>query len=392
MAAVARGRLTIRSFLVTAAVVMAAATSFAQEAAPPPMQVGVITLARQAVPQVVTLPGRAVAYQQVDLRPRVDGVIEDILYTPGQPLKVGDPMFRIDDAAYRAAVAADRSDLAKAEANLPVARAAYDRAVKLVDKGYTEAEVETARATLAEAEATLDAAQAALDYSQTQLSWTTIISPIAGVPDVAAVSVGDLVSAGQSDALTTITRLDPIYVDMVETSTRLLSLRGQIDAGTLTMNDRLEARLVLEDGQVYEGGGKLVTPGISVATSTGTFPVRFQFDNPDRMILPGMFVRGEVTIGTVDAFLVPQRAAERQNSGMLTAFVVGPDGTAEQRNLTEAGTHESNWIVSDGLAPGDRLIVDGLKSLTAGQAVAPVAVTIDENGLVQDAATATAED
>lgn len=358
-------------------------------AAPPPMSVGVVELQKQTVPRTVTLPGRAVAYEDVDVRPRVEGVVDEILYTPGRPLKVGDPLFRIDDASYRAAVAADEADLAKARANLPVAESSYDRAVKLEGSGYTAAEVEAARATLAEARATLDAADAALGYSRTQLSWTTIRSPIDGVPDVAAVSVGDLVTAGQSSAMTTITRFDPIYVDMIETSARLLSVRSMIDAGTIKMNDKLEAKLVLETGQVYEGVGQLVTPGNTIATSTGTFTARFQFDNPQRIILPGMFVRGEVTLGSMQAFLVPQRAATLDATGKIGILVAGADGKAQALTLTTFGTHESNWIVTDGIEPGAKLIVDGLKSLKAGQAITPVPATIDADGLVKDTANGT---
>ena len=354
--------------------------------APPPARVGVMTLEKQTVPRVVTLPGRAVAYQSVDIRPRVGGVIEEILYSPGDMLDAGTPLFRIDDAASRATVASARADLAKAEANLPVAQSAYDRASELAGRGYTEAEVEATRAALSEARATLEAAEAALEYAETELSWTTITSPISGVGDLAEVSVGDLVTSGQSEALTTITQLDPIDVDMLEASARMLSVREDIDAGVLSMQDHLEAKLVLETGQVYRGTGQLVSPGTAVSTSTGSFTVRFRFDNPDRQILPGMFLRGEITLGTTDAFLVPQRAAQRGNSGQLTVYVVGEDGTSRQVLVEDSGTYDNSWIIRDGLSEGDQLILDGLKSMAPGQPVTPVTASVDEDGLVQDAA------
>lgn len=360
----------------------------AQERAPEAggsLEVGVIDLQRQDVPRIVTLPGRAVAYQEVELRPRVGGVIEELLYTPGQLLKVGDPLFRIDDAAYRAAEAAAQAELATAEANLPVAQAAYERAEQLSGRGYTEAEVDSARAALAEAKAALDSAQAALDYAQTEVSWTTVKSPISGRGDVATVSVGDLVTAGQSDELTTIVRSDPIYVDMMEASARILSVRKAIAEGTLTQKDTLQATLLLENGDSYRGTGQLVTPGNYVSTTTGTVTVRFQFPNPDHIVIPGMFLRGEITIGTIRAFLVPQRAATRGNSGQLTAYVVGEDGTAQQVTLSDDGSYQNAWIVREGLSDGDRLIVDGLSALRAGQPVTPVAARIDENGIVRDA-------
>lgn len=380
-----------RAAVILAACISLATQASAQGQAMPPAQVGVIEMQPQAVPRSVTLPGRAVAYQQVDIRPRIGGVIEEILYKPGATLDIGSPLFRVDDAAYRADVAAAKSALVTAEANLPVARSAYDRAEKLAGRGFTEAEVDTARATLAQAEATLDAARAALKYAETQLSWATITSPIKGVADVPAVSVGDLVTAGQSDALTTVTQLDPIDVDMLEASARMLTIREEIESGVLSMSGNLAATLVLENGQVYRGEGQLVTPGNTVSTSTGSFSVRFRFDNPDRKILPGMFLRGEITLGTTRAFLVPQRAATRGNSGDLTAFIIGPDGTAQQVTLTETGTYQNNWVVSSGLSAGDRLIVDGLKSMAAGKAVVPVPASISAEGLVIDQPAAAAE-
>ncbi|WP_066110498.1 efflux RND transporter periplasmic adaptor subunit [Salipiger sp. CCB-MM3] len=356
-----------------------------------PMQVGVLEMTLQDVPQTLDLPGRAVAFEQVDVRPRVDGVITKILYTPGTPLKVGDPLFQLDDAAYAATAASDAADLAEAQANLPVKQAAYDRAVKLKDKGYTQAEIESAQSELASAKAALDAAQAALDYAQTQLSWTTVQSPIEGFADVAEVSVGDLVTSGQSDAMTTVTRLDPIYVDMLQPSSRLLEVRSRIENGTLTPNAALDAKLRLEDGQVYTGSGSFVSPSTTVSTTTGTVSVRFKFENPDNKILPGMFLRGTVELGTSKAFLVPQRAAQRASNGDLTAFVVGDESTAQQVTLTTTGSYQNSWIVTDGLDEGQQLILDGQKTMAAGTAVEPVPSQLDENGLVQPLQTAANE-
>ena len=217
-------------------------------------------------------------------------------------------------------------------------------------------------------------------------------SPIAGRADVATVSVGDLVTAGQADALTTIVQADPIYVDMMEASARILSVRKGIAEGVLKQNDALEATLTLENEEVFRGTGQLVTAGNSVSSSTGTVTIRFKFDNPQHVVIPGMFVRGEVVIGSIQAYLVPQLAATRENSGKLTAYVVGEDGTARQITLEDDGTYDNAWIVREGLSDGDQLIVDGLSSLRAGQAVTPVAATIDEDGVVRDAETPATED
>ncbi|MGP6089851.1 efflux RND transporter periplasmic adaptor subunit [Antarctobacter jejuensis] len=357
-----------------------------------PLEVSVVELTLQEVPRVVTSPGRAVAFQEVAVRPRVGGVIEEVLYSPDQLLQVGDPLFRIDDSAYVAAEATARADVAMAEANLAVTQSAYDRAEQLAGRGYTEAEVEAARASLAEAKATLDAAQAALDYAQIELSWTTVRSPIAGRADVATVSVGDLVTAGQADALTTIVQADPIYVDMVEASARILSVRKGIAEGALKQNDALEATLTLENEEVFRGTGQLVTAGNTVSTTTGTVTIRFKFDNPDHVVIPGMFVRGEVVIGTMQAYLVPQLAATRGNSGKLTAYIVGEDGTAQQVTLEDDGSYKNAWIVRAGLSEGDRLIVDALSSLRPGQAVTPVTAVIDGDGIVRSADTPAVED
>jgi membrane fusion protein, multidrug efflux system len=349
-----------------------------------PKQVGVIEMQLQSVPLRQTLPGRAVAYEQAAIRPRVSGMVAEILYSPGQPLPKGTPMFRLDADSYEATVAADQAALAQAEAALPAAQAALTRAEQLRGSGITAADVESAQVTLAQAQASVQSAEAALKLAQTQLSWTTITSPIDGIADVAAVSVGDILTASQTDALTTVTRLDPIYVDMIEPSAHILAVRDQIESGALTRSPELQATLVLENGETLKSAGKLIAPGYTVSTSTGTVGLRFQFDNPDLRILPGTFVRGEVVLGTIDAYLVPQRATTRARDGSLTAWFAGADNKAEKHTLITSGTNSNAWIVTEGVSAGDRLIVDGISSLTEGAEVAPVAVTINALGVVVD--------
>ena len=351
-------------------------------------EVGVVKLERQPVPRTFNLPGRAVAYEQVGIRPRVDGVVTEVLYTPGTPLKVGDPMFQLDDATYIANVASKNADLVQAEADLPVKQAAYDRAIKLEGSGYTKAEVESAEADLASSKATLDAARAALEYAQTQLSWTKIVSPIQGYAEVSDVSVGDLVSSGQDSAMTTVTRLNPVYVDMRETSSRILEIWQIVDDGIISKTDDLSADIILENGETYTVNGSMVAPSATVSTSTGTVSMRFQFENPERKIMPGMFVRGTLQIGEMKAFLVPQRAAERNAKGELTVYIVDNNNKAKQLTLEEQGTYRNNWIVVDGLDEGQWLIVDGLKNMAAGTQVTPVEAVIDDEGLIKDNETA----
>jgi membrane fusion protein, multidrug efflux system len=349
-----------------------------------PKQVGVIEMQLQSVPLRQTLPGRAVAYEQAAIRPRVSGMVAEILYSPGQPLPKGTPMFRLDADSYEATVAADQAALAQAEAALPAAQAALTRAEQLRGSGITAADVESAQVTLAQAQASVQSAEAALKLAQTQLSWTTITSPIDGIADVATVSVGDILTASQTDALTTVTRLDPIYVDMIEPSAHILAVRDQIESGALTRSPELQATLVLENGETLKSAGKLIAPGYTVSTSTGTVGLRFQFDNPDLRILPGTFVRGEVVLGTIDAYLVPQRATTRARDGSLTAWFAGADNKATKHTLTTSGTNTNAWIVTAGVTAGDKLIVDGISSLTEGAEVDPVPVTINALGVVVD--------
>lgn len=352
-----------------------------------PTAVGVVTLQTTEVPYTVTLPGRAVAFEQTDIRPRVEGTIEEIVYTPGHPLEVGDVLYRIEGDSYEAELAAAEAAVAGAEASVTAAKATLERYQKLDGVGVTRESVETAEVSLMQAEADQRSAEAALKTAQLDLKRTEITSPIQGVADVSEVSVGALVTANQSDALTTVTRLDPIYVDLTESSARLLRVREQIDAGDLAQSDKLQIDLTLENGATYSAGGTLVSPGFSVSSTTGAVEFRIQFDNPDRKILPGMFLRANIQIGSRNALLVPQRATTRSASGDLTAFVV-KDGKAEKVVLTEAGSFQNAWVVTEGVADGDALVVDGLRNLRDGAEVAPTPVTIDENGVVQNAAAA----
>ena len=351
-----------------------------------PTEVGVVELLTKDIPYTLTLPGRAVAYEETDIRPRVSGVIEEVAYQPGQPVEAGTLLFRIEDDSYAAAVAAAEATVAGAEASLATAQATVERYRSLEGSAVTRADLETAEAAFSQAQATLAAAQADLTSAELDLSRTEIRSPIAGVTGVSQVSTGELVTANQADALAVVTRLDPIYVDVTESSARMMRVRARIDEGSLSPGDAISFRLVQETGGLLEGQGTLVTPGTSVSATTGTVDFRIQFDNPDRQVLPGQFLRVEVTLGTSEGIVVPQRATSRAANGALTAFVA-EDGTARQVTLTTTGTHENGWIVTDGVEPGDLLILDGLSSLRDGAEVTTVPVVIDEQGVVHDVET-----
>lgn len=371
--------------VIGAVLVLAGGIAFGQAGPGPkgPRPVGVVTMAQQEVPRIFTLPGRAVAHQEADIRPRVEGIVTEILYEAGKPLAAGAPMFRIDPSAYQASLAQAEADVASASAVVPEAQAALDRAQRLLGSGSTQVTLESAQATLDQARAALQSAEAAADLARMQLSWTTITSPIAGMASVAAVSVGDLVTAGQTTAMATVTQLDPIEVDVYETSARMLRMRAEIQAGKLLRNEKVQATLTLENGETFSSEGAMVAVGSTVSTTTGSVDFRFRFPNPDNRVLPGMFVRGQVALGHFRAYLVPQMAATRGNDGKLTAYVVVA-GKTQARKLVDDGVYRNHWIVREGLAEGEQLVVNGLTGLTAGAEVAPVVVTVDDQGVARD--------
>lgn len=352
-------------------------------AAAGPAEVGVVTLAARDVPYSVTLPGRAVAWQTADIRPRVGGMIAEILYDPGQPIRAGQAMYRIEDETYRAALTSAEAGVRQAEAAVATAQSTLTRARSLVGVGSTQAAVEAAELALAQAEASLSAAQAQRQVAQLDLDRTLVRSPIDGMAEIPQISIGAIVTANQSEPLTVVRRLDPIYVDVAESSASILRTQDRIRAAVLQPGDGLGVRLTLEDGRVHEGAGRMVSRGNAVSTSTGTATFRFAFDNPDLLILPGQFLRVQVTLGTTRAVLVPQRATSRSADGRLTAWLLR-DGHAEQVVLTEAGAADNAWVVTAGAAEGDRVIVDGLRDLRDGVAVRPVPVTISDDGVVSD--------
>ncbi len=355
-----------------------------------PREVGVMAVTQEDVPYVVTLPGRAVAYQETTIRPQVGGEVREIVYEPGRPVKTGDTLFRLDPETLAAALAAAEAAVAGAQASLTSAEATVARYRKLERSSVSSVDLSNAEVSLAQAQANLKSAEASRDTAELSLKRTTIVSPIDGVADVAAISVGDLVTANQSDALTTITQLDPVYVDVSESSARILRNRERVQAGSLSTNGAVETTLILETGDAYAGKGRLVSPGITVSPTTGTVPIRLEFDNPEALILPGQFLRVKMTVGNTRAVLIPQRATRRASDGTLTAFVAR-DGLAQQVTLTETGSHNNNWIVTQGISEGEQVIIDGLENLRVGAEIKPVPVTIDAHGVVRNSADGGAE-
>lgn len=351
-------------------------------------EVGVMMVERADVPVTVELPGRAVAYQMAAVRPKVGGEITEIPYEAGALVEAGTTLFRLEDETLAVELAAREVAVTSAHAALEGAQATVDRYRKLSGSGVTQAELESAVVLLAAAKAAVGSAELERDLAELALRRTEIRSPIRGIAAITPFSVGDTVSEGQADALTEVAQVDPIYVDVSESRARILRNQRSIADGNM---QRFEsdgvAQLTLETGQIYNQPGRILAPGTEVSATTGTIPIRVQFPNPDRQILPGQFVRVTLTIGQINAFLVPQRATSRAASGDLTAFVVR-DGKAVEVLLTEVGTHENAWMVTDGLVDGDALILDGLSNLQDGAEVSTVPVAIDVNGVVRDASRA----
>lgn len=350
-----------------------------------PTEVGVVTAQRETVPLTEIIPGRAVAFQENAVRPRVNGMITEIIYTPGQTVTPGTPLFRIESDVYEAAVLSAEASLTQATTTRDNATVNVQRLEQLSSNNTgTRTDLDTARATLATAEAALVTAQNNLDDARRELGWTTVTSPIQGIAGLPAVTIGDIVTANQTTGLVTVTRIDPIYVDLTEPAARLLSVRSRIEQGLLSRTDRVDVTLTLDDGQSSSYRGSLVAPGVSVSQTTASQTIRFQFDNPGGRILPGMFVRGDITVGTTDAILVPQRATSRANDGSLTVWVVGEGNKSQQLTLTSLGVTRNAWIVTSGIEEGAQIMVDGLNNMAAGRDVIPVPVTINELGLIED--------
>ncbi|WP_176086542.1 efflux RND transporter periplasmic adaptor subunit [Martelella sp. HB161492] len=350
-------------------------------------EVGYVTLQSGSVPLTVSLHGRVVASAVAEVRPQVDGIVRQILFTEGGTVAEGDALYQIDDRKFKAAYAAAEAALKKAQAATTSAQTTYDRNEKLSKtEAVSTQTLDDARSDLLQAQASEAAAQADLDTAQIDLDNTKILAPLDGSIGASEVSVGALITSEQTDAMATIRKVDTVYVDLVDSSTNFLRIRDRVEAGKLEQrpNGPLPITLTLDDGKAYEKTGEISFADMVVSQTTGTFTVRAKFDNPDNVLIPGMFVTASVDMGLIPgAFLVPQRAVTRDESGNATVYLVSDDNKAEQRTITTNGTQDNDWIVVDGLTDGDRLIVDGFQKFSAGAAVSPVEVTIDEDGVVE---------
>ncbi|WP_312406332.1 efflux RND transporter periplasmic adaptor subunit [Rhizobium sp.] len=349
----------------------------------PASPVSVVVMKKTDRPITNVLPGRAVAFQTTEIRPRVTGAISEITFKEGSEVKAGEVLYQIDDDTYAAAVAQAQAALQKAQVSIPAAQANMTRYERLVNSGATQIEYENAKVTLLQAEADVESAKAALNSAQIDLDFTKIRAPFDGLTTISTVSIGNIVTANQTTALTTLRNIDPIYIDLIDSSTNLLELRAAVASGRLHGDPRTaDISLMLEDGTKYDHNGKLNMAELAVSETTGTYQIRAIFDNPDHIILPGMYVRATVTVGTENGYLIPQRAATRNARGELSAKFVTTDNKVETRTFTTSKSSGNNWLVTDGIADGDRLIVDGFQWIADGAPVQAVEATVNDQGFV----------
>jgi membrane fusion protein (multidrug efflux system) len=343
------------------------------QTAPPPPSVTVVTLQRQEVPITSVLPGRTTSYRVAEVRPQVGGVIRERLFTEGEEVQAGQPLFQIDPATYEAAVKRAEAALARAEAAERSANSTAVRYRTLVRaQAVSEQNLENAESTLRQAQADVLSARAALDTARIDLGYTRVASPISGRTSRSSVTAGALVTANQANELVTVTQLNPIYVDVTQPSSALLQQRRDVASGALRRDsaDRATAKLILEDGSEYQHPGEIQFSEVIVDQGTGSVTLRAVFPNPDQLLLPGMFVRARVEEGVTDrALLVPQQAVSRTPRGEPMAYVVNADGTVEQRILQAGRAIGTNWLVTDGLQPGDRVVVEGVQRIRPGAQV-----------------------
>jgi membrane fusion protein (multidrug efflux system) len=347
----------------------------------PNPEVGVVVVEAQSVALTTELPGRTSAYQVAEVRPQVSGIIQKRLFTEGSEVKAGEVLYQIDPATYKAAHSRAKAELARAEANLITLRLREKRYSELVNiHAISQQEYDDAHAALKQAEAEIEAARAALETAQINLDYTQVKAPISGRIGRSSVTTGALVISNQPAALATIHQLDPMYVDVTQSTSELLELRRKQASGRLKKNEaeKAKVRLVLEAGDVYPQQGILKFSDVNVDQSTGSVILRTVFPNPEQILLPGMFVRAVIGEGvTEQAILVPQQGVGRNPKGEAIALVVDENDTVEQRKVMIDRSISDKWLVSSGLSPGDRLIVEGSQKVRPGSKVKVVFIEED---------------
>jgi len=367
------------NWLAAAGLLGAALAALGCKSAPPPRpipEVAIQTLLPERAILTTEMPGRTSAFLIAEIRPQVSGLIQQRLFQEGSNVQAGSTLFQIDPAPYQAALNQAQASLAAAEAGLPSVRSRAERLKSLVKiHAVGEQDAEEAEAAYQKTLASVASAKAALESAQINLANTPIKAPISGRTGMSTVTVGALVTAYQPVALATVQQLDPIYVDVTQSSSDLLRLRRGQESGRLKSGGESarKVKLLLEDGSLYPLEGKLQFRDVTVDPSTGAVTLRLVFPNPKHVLLPGMFVRATVEDGVDDqALLVMQQGITRDAKGNATALVLDKSDKVEQRALTVDRAIGDKWLVTGGLAAGDRIIVEGLQKIRPGLTVKAV--------------------
>ena len=376
----------------TAAVMLAACGQ--KQSAPPPQtpEVGVVTVQPQAVPVVTELPGRTSAFLVAQVRARVDGIVLRREFTEGTQVKAGQRLYKIDPAPYIATLNNAKASLAKAQANLASTTAQANRFKVLVAaNAVSKQDYDNAVAAEGQAAADVAAGKAAVDTAQINLGYTDVVSPVSGQVGISQVTPGAYVQASQATLMSTVQQLDPVYVDVTQSSLAGLKLRREIQAGRLKTNgpNAAKVELILEDGRVYSEKGKLQFTDVTVDQTTGSVTIRAIFPNKDHVLLPGMFVRARIEEGVDEnALLVPQIGVTHDQKGQPTAMVLNKDDKVELRTLQASSTYGQYWVVEGGLNAGDRVIVNGVDKIKPGAQAKGVAAQLPPPGVASDASAA----
>ncbi|MBN3228972.1 efflux RND transporter periplasmic adaptor subunit [Pectobacterium brasiliense] len=335
-------------------------------------EVGIVTLKTEALNVMTELPGRTSAYRIAEVRPQVGGIILKRNFVEGSDVKAGASLYQIDPATYQASNNSAKGSLAQAQAQAEIARLTVNRYKPLLGTNYvSKQDYDQAVATSRQADAAVQAAKAAVDTAQINLAYTKVNSPIEGRVGKSTVTEGALVATGQATALTTVQQLDPIYVDVTQSSNDFLQLKKELENGTLKQSEgKANVRLLLENGTEYTEAGTLEFSDVTVDETTGSITLRAIFPNPQHNLLPGMFVRARLDSGVnPTALLVPQQGVSRDPRGQATAMVVGEGDKVEPRTLKTSKAVGDKWLVTEGLKAGDRVIVTGLQKIRPGAQV-----------------------
>jgi membrane fusion protein, multidrug efflux system len=339
-------------------------------------EVAVVTIQHERVAITTELTGRTSANLIAEVRPQVGGIIQKRLFTEGSDVKASQVLYKIDPASYQAALDNALAALGRSEANVPAVRVRAERVRELLaDKAVSRQDLDDVAAALKQAEADVRYWKAAVEAAQINLKYTSVMSPISGRIGKSSVTEGALVTAGQPVALATIQQLDPMYVDVTQSTADLLRLRRRVEEGKLDKNGKTQnkVRLILEDNSKYPLEGALQFRDVTVDPATGSVILRIIFPNPKGVLLPGMFVRAVIGEGVNQkAIMVPQQAVLRNPKGDPMALIVNKEGKVEPRMLTLDHAIGNKWLVSSGLTPGEKVIVEGIQKAKPGASVKAV--------------------